>query len=416
MHPFSLIFLFAFAAGIALQLWLSQRHIRHIRDHRTAVPESFADRIDLATHQRAADYTTAKTRLGQKDLLYGSLLLLLWTFGGGLQWLQGVVTALTDSVLLRDMLLVFAFALLGMLLDLPFSLWRTFVLEQKFGFNRTTPRRYLLDTLLQALLGLLLGAPLLWAFLWLMEQAGDLWWLYAWAMWIGFTLLLSWAYPVLIAPLFNRFQPLPEGEQRRLLEALLQRCGFTSNGLFVMDGSKRSSHGNAYFTGFGNNKRIVLYDTLTERLEPQELEAVLAHELGHFRLRHVPKRLVLMALSSLAGLALLGWLLQAPWFYQGLGVATPSHGMALLLFLMVTPVFSQFIAPLAGMLSRKHEFEADAYAVGNSDGHALIRALVKLFRDNASTLTPDPWYSAFHDSHPPATIRVQQITRRMAEA
>ena len=297
------------------------------------------------------------------------------------------------------------------LLDLPFSIWQTFVIEERFGFNRTRVSTFIADLLKQGLILLLLATPLTWLILWLMASSGPLWWLYVWGVWMGFTLLMIWAYPTFIAPLFNQFKPLADEALRQRIEALLARCGFTSRGIFVMGGSRRSGHGNAYFTGLGRNKRIVFFDTLLESLEPDEVEAVLAHELGHFKRRHVQKRLVSMALMSLAGLALLGWLVGEPAFYQGLGVSEPSLYAGLMLFLLISPVFGIFLTPLMSWMSRKHEYEADAFAAQQAGAADLIRALVKLYRENASTLTPDPLYSAFHDSHPPAPLRVAQLRR-----
>ncbi len=393
-----------------LQLWLLQRHRKHVRSNRDQVPEAFSQSITLADHQKAADYTLAKSGLNRIDLLYSSLLLLIFTLGGGIDridrlWQQSGYDPLVSGV----GLVLSIFILLG-LLELPFSIWRTFVLEARFGFNRTTLKRYLLDLLLSSLLGLLLGIPLLWVILWLMQEAGESWWLAAWSVWIGFTLLVTWLYPSVIAPLFNRFTPLEEGDLKQRIQQLLARCGFTSKGIFIMDGSKRSGHGNAYFTGFGKQKRIVFYDTLMESLDQDEMEAVLAHELGHFKHRHVIKQLALSILFSLLGLALLGWLAKQGWFYQGLGVSHSSNALALLLFLIIAPVFTQFLQPLVSLFSRRYEFEADSYARQQTGAEPLIRALVKLYRENASTLTPDPLYSAFHDSHPPAPVRVAHLS------
>lgn len=414
MHAFTLIFPCALGAGLALQLWLYRRHARHVAAHRDRVPEAFANRIPLADHQKAADYTLAKIRLGRLDLWLGSLLLVGWTLGGGLDWVLGLWQGAGLSPLLAGVGgLLTVFLLLG-LLDQPLALWRTFRLEQRFGFNRATPAQYLKDLLLGGLLMLLLGGALALAVLWLMDQAGNLWWLYAWLVWMGFTLFLLWLYPTLIAPLFNRFTPLEEGTLKARIDDLVARCGFNSQGVFVMDGSRRSAHGNAYFTGFGRNKRIVFFDTLIKNLGTDELEAVLAHELGHYRLRHVRKNLLLNAALTLAGFALLGWLAGQDWFYASLGVSQPSPAAALLLFLLVSPVFSQFLSPLGSWFMRRHEYEADAFALAHSDGRHLIQALVKLYQDNASTLTPDPLFSAFHDSHPPAPVRIAHISSRMA--
>jgi STE24 endopeptidase len=402
------IFLLALATGTAIELWLLQRHVGNIRRHRHAVPEAFRERISLQEHQKAADYALDKSRIYRVELLLQTLPLLLLTIGGGIDWINGFWQTLEPPLLAGSGLIVSVFLVLAVL-GLPFSIWRTFVLESKFGFNRTTPGRFALDLLLQTLLSLLLGLPLIAAILWLMQEAGTFWWLAAWLVWIGFSLLVSWIYPTLIAPLFNRFTPLQAGPLKARIDALLQRIGFASKGIFVMDGSKRSGHGNAYFTGFGRQKRIVFFDTLIERLDESEMEAVLAHELGHFKRRHVLKQLLLSGVFALAGLALLGWLAQQSWFYQGLGVTQHSNALALLLFLLVTPVFTQFLHPLLGQLSRRYEFEADSFAVAQTGAEPMISALVKLYRDNASTLTPDPLYSAYHDSHPPAPVRIAHL-------
>ncbi|WJW76324.1 M48 family metallopeptidase [Thiohalobacter sp. IOR34] len=405
------IFLALLAGATALQLWLQQRQISHVRRHRDQVPPAFAAAIPLEAHRKAADYTLAKTRLGQLETLYETGLLLLWTLGGGLDWLDGLWRTLGWGPLATGVAVLLSAFLLMALLELPFSLWHTFVLEQRFGFNRTTPRTFLGDLLKQALLMLLLGAPLLALVLWLMQAAGAAWWLYVWLVWMGFTLLMLWAYPAFIAPLFNKFTPLDDERLRSRIEALLARCGFTSRGIFVMDGSRRSGHGNAYFTGLGRNKRIVFFDTLLDSLSPEEVEAVLAHELGHFRRHHVRKRMIAMALLSLAGLATLGWLIEQPAFFHGLGISQPSTYMGLLLFLMLSPLLGVFLQPLMSRLSRRHEYEADDYAAHHASARDLIQALVKLYRENASTLTPDPLYSAFHDSHPPAPLRVAHLQR-----
>jgi STE24 endopeptidase len=415
MPLFTEIFLFALVTGGLLQIWLLQRHLRHVVAHRDRVPEAFAERITLSGHHKAADYTRAKGSVARLEILFSTLLLLFWTLGGGLNLVNGFWLQWQFDPLYTGVLLIFSVFFISGLLEMPFSLWRTFKIEATYGFNRTSVAQYLKDRLLAVLLSVLLGVPLIWVLLWLMDSAGETWWLAAWLVWMSFTLILTWAYPRVIAPLFNRFTPLQEGETRERIQDLLQRCGFTSKGIFVMDGSRRSSHGNAYFTGFGNNKRIVFFDTLLESLTDAEMEAVLAHELGHFRLRHILKQLILNALLSLGGLALLGWLSHQPWFYQDLGVSEPSNAAALILFILVMPVFSLFFAPFGSYLSRRHEFEADAYAVAQTGGRDLINALVKLYRDNASTLTPDPLYSMFHDSHPPAPVRIAHINQLVRE-
>jgi len=409
MNGFSLIFLLAIAAGLAVELWLLWRQATHVRAHADRVPSAFADRIELAEHRRAADYTQAQIQAARCELGFGAVWLVLLTVGGGIALLDALWGGTGWAPLWSGTALVLSvFVVLG-LLELPYDAWRTFGIEARFGFNRMTIAQFLKDKVLGALLGLLIAGPLVMAVLWLMMNGGDWWWLYAWLVWMTFTLTLSWAYPRVIAPLFNRFTALEGGPLRERLERLLERCGFRSDGMFVMDGSKRSSHGNAYFTGLGRSKRIVFFDTLLKALAPEELEAVLAHELGHFRRRHVAKRLAVIAVITLLGLALLGWLRTQPWFFAGLGAPTATPAIALILFLLAVPVFTQFLRPVGAWLSRRQEFEADAYAAEQADARALIRALVKLYRDNASTLTPDPVYSAFHHSHPPAPVRIAHL-------
>lgn len=410
MEAFRTAFLCFLAAATITRLWLDRRHLRHVLRNRDRVPEAFRDRVPLADHRKAADYTAARTRLGAFETVYDAVLLLGWTVGGALDALDRAWRGLGLDPLLTGVGVMLSVFLLIALLELPFSVFHTFRIEQRFGFNRSTPALFAADLARQLALTLLLGAPLAWVALWLMQHAGALWWLYVWAVWIGFGLLMSWAWPTLIAPLFNRFSPLDDEALRTRIERLLARCGFASDGVFVMDGSRRSAHGNAYFTGLGRHKRIVFFDTLLQDLEHTEVEAVLAHELGHFRLHHVRKRLIHGAVLSLAGLALLAWLMHRPWFYAALGVGTPSDHMALLLFLLVGPTFAFLLQPLAARISRRHEYEADAFAAGQADGEALVRALVKLYRENASTLTPDPLYSAFHDSHPPAPLRIAHLS------
>jgi STE24 endopeptidase len=413
MNNFSFIFLAALAGSLLLRYWLAARQLAHVRAHRTAVPASFAERISLADHQKAADYTITNTRFGMLALAWDSLLLLGWTLGGGLELLDSVWRGSGFGPIMTGTGLLLSAMIIMTLLDMPFTLYHTFVIEQRFGFNRSTAGVFITDLLKQAVLLFVIGGPLLALALWIMEASGGLWWLYVWLVWMAFTLIMFWAYPAVIAPLFNKFTPLENESLKQRIQALMDKCGFHSKGIFVMDGSKRSGHGNAYFTGFGSNKRIVFFDTLLESLEPQEIEAVLAHELGHFRLKHIQKRLLSTMLLSFAALALLGWLAGESWFYNGLGVSQPSSGMALLLFMLVLPVFSVFLQPLLSRLSRKHEFEADAYAVQQSSGADLIHALVKMYRENASTLTPDPLYSSFHDSHPPAPVRISHISGNM---
>jgi len=413
---FATIFGIALVSTLLLRLWLAQRQIAFVGAHRRAVPRAFADRIDLPAHQKAADYTIAKQRLGRIESLVDVALLLLLTLGGGLALLVGVTQRAGIAPIWRDVLLLAAVGVLGGAVSLPFSWYQTFRIEERFGFNRTTLRLWLVDLAKGVALGIALGLPLLLAVLWLMTRAGTLWWVWVWLVCFGFQLLMLLLYPTFIAPLFNKFSPLPEGPSRERVERLLARCGFRASGLFVMDGSKRSGHGNAYFTGFGKSKRVVFFDTLLARLAPEEIEAVLAHELGHFKLHHVLKRVVWSALASLAFLALLAWLLTRPWFYAGLGIppdlldaAMSRPGVALALFMLALPVFTYVLSPLGALYSRKHEFEADAFAARHASAPALVHALVKLYEDNAATLTPDPVHSAFYDSHPPAAIRIGRL-------
>jgi STE24 endopeptidase len=415
MNWFSYIFLSTLGCGLLLQLWLLQRQRNHVLSHRNEVPEAFSNHVSPSQHHKAADYTVARVDLWTKETLIGSVLLLAWTLGGGLQLVQNTWDSmvLDYEPLILGTGFILSVSLISGFVDLPFSIWRTFVLENRYGFNRTTPAQFAKDLLLNLLLSLILGVPIILVVLWLMQTAGELWWLAAWLFWTGFALLMSWAYPTLIAPLFNKFAPLEDEQLRLRIQQLLDRCGFTSKGIFVMDGSKRSSHGNAYFTGLGKNKRIVFFDTLLAHLETEEMEAVLAHELGHFKRRHILKGLLIMVVSSLLGLALLGWLIQQSWFFNGLGVTTESNAIALLLFMMAAPVFSQFLQPLMAKLQRKHEFEADDYAVEQTGAEPMISSLVKLYKENASTLTPDPLYSAFHDSHPPAPVRIAYLSSKI---
>ncbi|MDX2316117.1 MAG: M48 family metallopeptidase [Gammaproteobacteria bacterium] len=416
MNTFTVIFLIALAAGTLLKWWLARRQLDCVSGHRNAVPEAFRESIDLKTHQRAADYTVTRTRAGMLEGGVAALLLLGWTLGGGIDLLNGVWADTGLSPLLSGAgLLLSTFLIMG-LLEMPFDIYRTFVIEERFGFNRTTPRLFISDAVKQTLLLLAIGTPIILAVLWLMAHAGAYWWFYVWVVWMGFSLLLTWAYPALIAPLFNKFVPLDDGALKTRIESLLARNGFASKGIFVVDGSKRSGHGNAYFTGLGSNKRIVFFDTLLRQLDAEEVEAVLAHEVGHFKRKHIAKRIALMAIISLAGLMLLGWLIDTTWFYSGLGVAQPSLAVALLLFLFVVPTFTVFLQPLMSGLSRRHEFEADEFAAGQADAGKLIGALVKLYKENANTLTPDPLYSAFHDSHPPAPVRIANLQAKQAPA
>jgi len=406
-----MIFLAAVALTLALELWLAFRHVAHVRRHRDAVPAAFASRIGLDAHRRAADYTIAHTRLAITSSIAGTALLVALTRGRGVAFLTGATGLVDAPPLVQDLLLIVAVVVLSGLVSLPFSAWRTFAIEARFGFNRTTPGTWLADLGKGILVGTILGLPLAALVIALMRYAGDAWWLWAWAAWMGFQLLVLALYPTVIAPLFNRFTPMPQGPARARIEALLERCGFASRGLYLMDGSKRSSHGNAYFTGFGRAKRIVMFDTLVDRLAPEETEAVLAHELGHYKLKHVAKRIAWSAAMSLAFFALLAWLARSDWFYGGLYVPpSPDRpGVALVLFFLVLPVFTLILAPLASWYSRRHEYEADAFAAQHASADAMVSALVRLYEDNAATLTPDPMHSAFHDSHPPAALRVAHL-------
>jgi STE24 endopeptidase len=406
---FTLIFSAALALTTLAKLWLARRHLAHIAAHRASVPDAFREKIELEDHQKAADYTSAKTRFAMLNMLFDAVLLLAFTLAGGIQFIAELCRVWFDAPLVQGMVTIVAVLLLSSLLEAPFSLFRTFVIEARFGFNKTTLLLYLTDALKSLALGAILGLPLLFGVLWLMERMGEFWWLYVWLVWVAFNLLILFIYPSFIAPLFNKFTPLQDEAMKARIEALLARCGFAAQGLFVMDGSKRSAHGNAYFTGFGKTKRIVFFDTLLERLSGNEIEAVLAHELGHFKRRHVLKRIVATFAMSLGFLWLLGQLMQTDWFYQGLGVSTPSTALALLLFFMILPIFSFLLHPLLSAYSRKHEFEADSYAAGHTAAADLVNALVKMYQDNAATLTPDPLYSKFYDSHPPAMVRIAHL-------
>ena len=409
MHSFGLLFLAFFAVSLLIKFWLAHRHISHIQQHRNAVPEAFSEKISIEDHRKAADYTTTKVRFGRWPLIYDALLLLAWTFGGGLELLDQNWRQLEMDPVYTGIAVILSLMLIASLLELPFSIYSTFVIEERFGFNRTTAKTFIIDIFKGMLLALLLGMPLIWVVLWLMEKSGELWWLYAWVVWTGFSLFIAWAYPTWIAPIFNKFTPLEEGETLNRINSLLKRCGFNSKGIFVIDGSKRSSHGNAYFAGFGKNKRIVFFDTLLNSLDNDELEAVLAHELGHFKRKHILKGMLLTITTTLLGLWVLAWIMQHDWFYNSLGVSTASTYMALILFSLVVPVFTFLLHPLMSMFSRKNEFEADAFAAEQADANNLIKALVNLYKENASTLTPDPLYSAVYDSHPPAPVRIAHL-------
>ena len=411
---FSILFVSFIILTLLVRFWLASRHIRHVLAHRAAVPLEFAEKIRLAAHQKAADYTIARTKLSMLEVLTGAAVLIGFTMLGGLHalnqfWLQ----VFDGGGYFYGVALVASVALIGGLFDLPFSLYGQFVIEQRFGFNKMTVGLWLADLAKMAAVATVLGLPLLLAVLWLMDRAGTYWWLYAWLLWVGFSLLLQVIVPTFIAPLFNRFEPLTDDGLRVRIEALLRKCGFASKGLFVMDGSKRSAHGNAYFTGFGAAKRIVFFDTLLARLDGEEVEAVLAHELGHFKRRHVAKMIAVTFALSLVFLAVLGWLATREWFYMDLGVlpnlGTSNDALALVLFFLALPVFTFILGPLASQSSRKHEFEADEFAAHQTNAGHLVSALVKLYKDNASTLTPDPIYSAFYYSHPPAAQRIDRL-------
>jgi STE24 endopeptidase len=411
---FSVLFVVFFLLTLGLRFWLANRQIRHVLRHRGAVPGEFAPKVSLETHQKAADYTVAKTRFGVAALLWGGLTLVGFTLLGGLQALSTALLHLAGPGMLYQIALIAAFGIVSGALDLPFDYYRQFVLEERFGFNKMSVKLWLADLAKGTLLGAALGLPLLWVVLALMDNTGSMWWLWTWAVLCAYQLLMAVLVPNVIQPLFfNKFTPLADEGLKARIEGLMARVGFASKGLFVMDGSRRSAHGNAYFSGFGAAKRIVFFDTLIERLAPHEIEAVLAHELGHFKLRHIVKRIAVMFALSLAFLALLGYLKEQAWFYTGLGVtprlAGPNDAMALLLFMLVLPIFTFVLGPLSAITSRKHEFEADAFAAKHSDAGHLVSALVKMYEDNASTLTPDPLHSAFYDSHPPASVRIAHL-------
>ncbi|MEY4294571.1 MAG: hypothetical protein RLY82_259 [Pseudomonadota bacterium] len=419
-NMFTLIFAALLVAGLVVKYWLASRQIRHVAEHRNAVPAAFAQNITLVAHQKAADYTLTKSRFGLLELAFGTAVLVGWTLLGGLDllntWLLSVIGN-TYAGLAQQLALFVSFAVIGSVIELPFTLYQTFVIEERYGFNKMTFKLWLIDAIKSTLVGALIGLPLAALILWLMGAAGNLWWLWTWCVWMGFNLLLLVLYPTVIAPMFNKFKPLEDETLKARVTALMQRCGFAAKGLFVMDGSKRSGHANAYFTGFGASKRVVFYDTLLAKLSPAEVDAVLAHELGHFKHKHVIKRIVAMFAMSLAGFALLGWLSTQIWFYTGLGVmpnampvtGVPNNALALLLLMMAMPAFTFFISPLFAQLSRKHEFEADAYAVKQTAGSDLASALLKLYEDNASTLTPDPLFVKFYYSHPPASERLARM-------
>lgn len=409
--PFTLIFITLLALSTIIRVWLGRRHISHVLTHRKQVPNAFSSTISLEAHQKAADYSADKTKLMISEASIQALLLLVLTLGGGLQMIDDVWRGLlAEHHIVRGALVICSALLISSIVDLPFDYYKSFVIDEKYGFNKMTTTMFFTDLIKQSMVGLALGAPLLFAALWLMQSAGDYWWLYLWLVWSAFNLVMLAVYPTFIAPLFNKFSPLEDMALKVRIEALLIKCGFKSQGLFVMDGSARSSHGNAYFTGFGSSKRVVFFDTLLARLNTDEIEAVLAHELGHFKHHHVIKRIAMMFFVSFVGLAVLGWLIKQDWFYTGLGVTLQSNYMALILFLLASPVFLFVLKPIMANYSRKNEFEADDYAAKNANANDLVAALVKLYRDNASTLTPDPLHSAFYDSHPPASLRIAKLS------
>ena len=413
-YTFSVLFVVFLGFTVSLQFWLASRQLRYVARHRAAVPAEFADKVSLAAHQKAADYTIAKNQFGLIGLFLNVLVLLGFTLFGGLQFLATALYHWLGDGMVYQLSLLVSFTLITTVIDLPFDYYRQFVLEEKFGFNKMTPKLFFTDHIKSSFLGAAIGLPLVWVVLSLMDKSGAQWWLYTWLVWTGFQLLMMIIFPTWIAPFFNKFSPLEDAALKERIEALMRRVDFSASGLFVMDGSKRSAHGNAYFSGFGASKRIVFFDTLIERLAPEEVEAVLAHELGHFKLKHIIKRMIAMFIISLGFLALLGYLKQQVWFYTGLGVdpilfASSNSAMALILFMLALPTFTFILSPLMSISSRKHEFEADAFAVKHTNANDLTSALVKLYEDNASTLTPDPLHSAFYDSHPPATIRIAHL-------
>ena len=409
MNTFTIIFLIALLISSTVQFWLAKRQANYVAAHRAEVPEAFKDKVPLAAHQKAADYSQAKLKLGNIDGLLSIAVLLSLTLGGGINLAFSYWPTVITSPLWAGVAATASIFLLMTLIETPTSLYQTFVIEEKFGFNKSSLGQFIKDQVLQLSLGAAIGLPILALILWVMDNVGPLWWLWAWGILMGFSLLMSWLYPTVIAPLFNKFTPMEDGSLKDRIQGLLTRCGFNSQGIFIMDGSKRSGHGNAYFTGLGNNKRIVFFDNLVASLEEEELEAVLAHELGHFKCKHVIKMLIATSIMSLISFAVLGWLISQEWFYNGLGVEQASNAAALLLFMLVSSSFTFFMQPISAYFQRKFEFEADDFAANNAKASKMISALVKLYEENANTLTPDPLYSAFHYSHPPAAIRIAHL-------
>lgn len=416
MNIFTVVFLIALFISYSIHFWLARRQAAYVAEHRSEVPAAFADKVSLSAHQKAADYTIEKNRLGQVDGVIGVIVLLLLTLGGVIDRAFTFWSGIIPSPLWSGVAAIATIFLLTTLIELPVSIYHTFVIEEKYGFNKSTAAQFVKDHLLQLALGAVIGLPLLALILWIMDSLGSMWWLWAWGVMMAFSLLMSWLFPTVIAPLFNKFTPIEEGALKNRIQRLLTRCGFHSKGIFIMDGSKRSGHGNAYFTGIGSNKRIVFFDTLVKSLDEEELEAVLAHELGHFKCKHVIKMLAATSVMSLIGLAVLGWLIGQSWFYTGLGVTQPSNAAALLLFMLVSPVFTVFLQPISAYFQRKFEFEADDFAAEHAQAAKMISGLVKLYEENASTLTPDPLYSAFHYSHPPAAIRIAHLEEKISAA
>ena len=408
---FTLVFLIATFAYVITLLWLNLRQAKAVSESYNQVPDEFNQSITLAEHQKAAEYTQAKLKVNHAEIIFSTIVLLVWTLGGGLNWLDQAWLSQGFDTLDTGVFFIMSLMIIGSVIDLPFSIYRTFMLEQQFGFNQTTVQTFIADLFKGLILMLIIGLPLLYAILYLMAMMGELWWVYVWLVLTGFSLLMFWLFPTYIAPIFNKFKPLDNLELKTKIDNLLTRTGFKSDGVFVMDGSKRSSHGNAYFTGIGKNKRIVFFDTLLKGMKDQEVEAILAHELGHFHHKHIRKHMITSFATTLFGLAILGYLINQAWFFHGLGVSTMSNHTALVLFALTMPIFSFFVSPISNALSRKHEFEADRFAAKHTSADDLITSLVKLYRDNASTLTPDRLYSAFHDSHPSASIRITELKR-----